>query len=403
MGTPLAVDQYSRYMASLFDGRDIIGVSTVGQSFFGRPEHGSRTIYSPDAKVVEIDIIRGSERVAALIQRGTTSKHLDNKDTQTQNFTSFSRVYPLAEEVGHITADHILNRVAGENPYAGRSKIDRMRELAREHHVEQMRRLIRLFEYLSWQSLLTGKQPAIIGTTNSDLIYDFRRNASLAVTPAVAWDAAGADILGDLDTWSDLLRTNGKVSPNFMLVPGDVSSAIIKDTTVQALADNRGFNLISVSPGNPVPANLQPLVAGGATALGRVFTPAGREIWVFTYVDEYTNSSGTATKYLPASTVLLGYYGARCDRYFGPPELLPVDSQKAAWYQELFGMNMASPPMPPNVKNSGAVINAGMFYHDAYKSEDGKKIAIRTQSAPIFATTQTDAFLVASNVLSVTS
>ena len=78
MATPLAVDQYSRFMAEMFDERAIIGVSTVGQSFFGNPAHGSKTIYSPDSKVVEIDIIRGNERIGALINRGSNSKNLDN-------------------------------------------------------------------------------------------------------------------------------------------------------------------------------------------------------------------------------------------------------------------------------------------------------------------------------------
>jgi len=40
-----------------------------------------------------------------------------------------------------------------------------------------------------------------------------------------------------------------------------------------------------------------------------------------------------------------------------------------------------------------------MFYCDAYPSGDKKKVTIRTQSAPIFATTQTDAFLTFTSVI----
>ncbi len=56
-------------------------------------------------------------------------------------------------------------------------------------------------------------------------------------------------------------------------------------------------------------------------------------------------------------------------------------------------MNMLAPPMPPNIKNLGSVITPAMFYSDAYKAQDDKKVTIRTQAAPIFATTQTDAFV----------
>jgi hypothetical protein len=49
--------------------------------------------------------------------------------------------------------------------------------------------------------------------------------------------------------------------------------------------------------------------------------------------------------------------------------------------------------MPPLVKNAGATVLAPAFYFDAYRSEDKKRVSVRTQSAPIFATTQTDAFV----------
>jgi hypothetical protein len=401
MATPLAVDQYSRFMAEMFDERSIIGVSTVGQSFFGNPAHGSKTIYSPDSKVVEIDIIRGNERIGALINRGSVSKNLDNKDTTTQNFSSFSRVYPLGEEVGHINADQILSRVAGENPYQQMSRIDRMRMLAREHHNEHVRRFVRMFEYLSWKSLLEGKMPAIIGTTETDLIYDFRRDSANTISVTVPWDDAAADILGDLDAACDQLREAGKVTPNFIFLAGNVAKVFFTDTIIQKMADVKGFSFIVAGPNNPVPSNLQPLIDGGAVARGYIFTPQGRQLWIFCYNDIYTDSTGTTQKYMPDGYAFMGYFGARCDRYFGPAEVLPPTGAKVAWYNEIFGFNMMAAPMPPMVK--GNSVNPGMFYNDAYQAEDGKKIAVRTQTAPIFATTQTDAFVTLTDLIGVNS
>jgi hypothetical protein len=393
--TPLAVDQFSRFMVEMFDEKQIIGVPSVWQSFFGRPEHGSKTVFNPNSKVVEIDIMRGNERIAALIQRGTNSRHVGNlqRNTDTQNYSSFSRVYPLGEEMGDITADQILSRVAGENPYENRNRLDRMRTLAREHHLEHIRRYVRLFEILAGSSLLTGQMPGILGTNNSDLIFDFRRNAAHIITVANAWNGAAADIMGDVDGGCELIRQNGHTTPNVLLLGGDAMDAFIKDTTVQSLADNRRFELIEVSTNNPVPPALAQLVASGAIPRGRLRTPKGYELWLFTYIDVYTDGNGDPQKYLPEDTAFLAFYGARCDRYFGPPELLPIDSAKAAWYQEIFGFNMMAPPMPPNIKNLGSVVNPAMFYSDAYKAKDDKKITVRTQSAPIYATTMTDAFV----------
>jgi hypothetical protein len=51
----------------------------------------------------------------------------------------------------------------------------------------------------------------------------------------------------------------------------------------------------------------------------------------------------------------------------------------------------------------GGIVNPAMFYNDAYQAEDGKKIAVRTQTAPIFATTQTDAFVTLTDLIGVNS
>jgi hypothetical protein len=50
--------------------------------------------------------------------------------------------------------------------------------------------------------------------------------------------------------------------------------------------------------------------------------------------------------------------------------------------------------MPPKIKDAGGVFAPEAFYHDAYVSGDWKKLTVRTQHAPIFATTQTDAIVV---------
>ncbi len=394
MLSPNTVDIYSRYMDELFDEKEIINVDTVYQQFFGKPAFGgSKTIYSPDSGVVEIDIMRGNERLAALIHRGTNSRFLNMmSNTEAQNFSSFSRVYPLAEELGDITASQILKRMGGENPYDQRPRIERLRELAREHHLEHIRRYVRLFEVLAGLSLLGGQQPAILGSTNADNWYDFRRNAAHIVQPTVPWDDPAATILADLDAAIDLLRINGHVRPNVMFMGGNVANVVLSDTVIQRFADIKGYSLVRVGPENNPPSSLQALIDAGADPIGRITTPQGRTLWMFTYGAVFTDAAGNAEHYLPLNTCFLAYYGARCDRYFGPAERLPIIPSDNAWYQEMFGMNMLTPVMPANIKNVGAVVTPAMFYCDAYPAGDKKKVTIRTQSAPIFATTQTDAF-----------
>ena len=98
--TPVPQDLFSRIMVEMYDEKDIIGVPTVGQAIFGRSENGSKTIFSPDSNLVDIDIVRGNEKTAALVPRGTVSRHLGSlqKNTRIEQGSSFSRKYPLAIE-----------------------------------------------------------------------------------------------------------------------------------------------------------------------------------------------------------------------------------------------------------------------------------------------------------------
>jgi hypothetical protein len=389
--------------SSLFNEADIIAVSTVYQQFFGKPAFGgSRTIYSPNSDVVDIDVMRANRRVAAMIHRDTDSEHLNLKrNTTTQNWTRFSLRFPLAEEIGNITASQITKTVAGEDVVNGLSKQDRMVLLAREHHMEHIRRYVRLFEVLCGNSLFTGLQPAIIGSGNLNNWYDFNRNPALMVTPAIPWDQAGADILGDIDDGIQQMMVLGNAKANVIFMAGDVLNVFLRDTTIQQFADIRGYSLVRAGEEMfNLPGSLTDLVNAGADAIGRLTTPRGKTVYIFGYDAVIDDNNGQPVDLLPAGTVFIAFYGARCDRYFGPAERLPIVSSDIAFYNETFGMNnIVNPELPANIKGN-AIVAPQMFYCDAYRVEDKKKIAVRTQSAPIFATTQTDSFYTMTDVLS---
>jgi hypothetical protein len=393
--TPNATDQYSRYMARKFDEKDIIWNPTGWLSIFGRPETGALTSYSPNSLDVDIDIIRANEKIAAMVPRGTVSRKLGDtqKNTQSQRYSAFSRTFPLSEEEGDVDSNVILQRMAGENPYENRDKLTRLREHANSIHKEHVRRTIRTWEYLAQQSILEGTMPALIGTVDPDLTYDWRRNAAHVSTLGTAWTNVASDPLADIDAAWTLGRTNGRVSIDYMVLGDDSMNAFLAHADVVEKSDNRRYELIMVDQDMDVPSKYKFLVDAGMTGRGRLKTPGGHKIWMFTYEDIYDNAAGTAVNLMPSGYVLFGYSGARCDRYFGPAENLPMIPLRQQFYQQMFGFNMAAPPMPPNVRGAAHALNPAMLYFDAYASNDWKRVTLRTQSAPIFATTQTDAFV----------
>ncbi len=397
MSIQQAVDTYSRVMVEAFDEKSVIGVSRGFQTFFGRVENGSKTVFSPNANVVDIDIMRGNEKTAALIQRnasGRSNSVANPINTNEQKYTNFSRAYPLGEEISDIDSEQLNSRVAGENPYAASiTKFDRLRILGIQHHEEHIRRFVRMFERLAAQSVILGVQDSILGTANTDLQYDFRRASGNTITVANPWDGGSATIIADIDAGNLQFRTTSKTSPDMMILGSSAMNSFINDSDVQAQADNRRFELIQVSSNNPVPDRFARFVSAGFNARGLLRTPSGYELWLFSYVDGYSTNAGVFTPFMPVDKAVIASSRSRNDRYFGPSNVLPKTQARIQFYQEWFGFSPLAAPMPMNIKDLGATVLPAMFYFDAYMSSNAKTLTQRTQTAPIFATTQTDAFV----------
>jgi hypothetical protein len=387
--TPLGVDMYSRFMALHFDERDIIGVSTAFQSLFAT---GGQTIFSTSNLAVDIDIVRGNRKTAKMVIRGNRGKILNKKDIADGKSTNIVRKYPLMQEDGFIDADELNFRQAGENSYNRKGKIERLRMLAVRRYQEMVRRIVRANERLSAQSVLEGKQDAIFGTTNTDLQYDFLRNANNIIAVADEWNDGGV-IMDQINAGCNAVRQNGKVNPNAILIGQDALPIMVNDSTMSALADNRRYDdLVRYNDTLSLPPDIQSLVNAGFLLYGKMRTTQGYSLWILTYMDEYETDAGVVTPYMPLDQAVIFATNARRDRYFGPGQVLPPDNVRNQWYMDYFGFNVTAPPMPQNIKNMNAVINPAMFYSDAYPTSDFTGINLRIQAAPIFSTTQTDAF-----------
>lgn len=399
--SPTPLDSYSRFMTEVFDEKTVISVPTGFQAFFGRPEAGgSKTIFNPDSEVVDIDIIRGNEKMAKMILRGTNGRPLNKQENvNVQKFTNINRVYPLIEEEGDINASQLNKRVAGENPYANMSRFDRARYHVLTIHQETVRRIVRTFEYLASSSVLTGSHPAILGTADTDLIYDFLRKSTHTFATAAAWDGGSQDIMGDIDTGCRLIRVDAFMNPDMMVLGESAMKAFLADDDVKEKADNRRYELIRVNRDTPVPPRFNRFINAGFLARGMLRTPAGYELWMFTYTDVYTDDAGDPQNYMPVDQCLIACSTARCDRNFGPPEQLPMDTERRQLLMDYFGFTDATIPTPANIKDAGAALDPMWFYFDVYKGAAQKTLTVRTQTAPIFPTTQTDAFVTITDLI----
>jgi hypothetical protein len=389
-------------MVEKFDERKFVPVPTAFQgAFYGRPETGAQTIFSTNSKLIEIDIIRSTgRRMAQMVNRGTSSEDTGRiKNQKEEKFTNIGRVWPLVETTGSIENGELLNRTPGMDAYTLQTRQDRLTRKALDIHAEQTMQHITTVEYLCREALFEGQHPAIIGTSNSDFIYDFYRNSGNTIAVGTVWTNAAADILGDIDDGIDQIQQNAYLHGEYgMIVDGAAFAGIKGNTTISGDADNRRYLFVELGGEvRELPTEFQKYKENGFNPRGYVETPLGRRVWIFTYdltfIDDFTTpGTDTVTPWVPSGKALLFSNRARCDRYFGPPDRMPVTAQEVSWYREMFGFEMGLMPEMPAIQNAG-VIDPRMFYCDAYVGPGNKAVFSRTQSAPIMPTTQTDAFV----------
>jgi len=395
LGTPVVVDFFSRYFAGFYDEKNFITTPTAGQAFFGRPENGAYTIFSPNSTDVDLDIVRGNLKTAKMIFRGMAGRvtGTTHADLQVGAGTTFSRKFPLIEEQTNIGAAQLNSRLPGEGPYEGIDKATRLRELARRGYLENVRRVIRTNEVLTWQSLLLGVQSAGSLTDTSVNIYDFRRNSANTPSLTHGWGNAAGVPMTDIDSLCDTILFNGKLMPDFAIFGGTAMRYFMANQQVSTNFGNKlYFDLMQFGMDFVAEPKFARLVAAGLIPYGRLRTPKGFSLTIFTYPHFYALDAGTATKFFDDTKVLIGASNARADRYFGPGERIDPTSQDMQRMMERFGFNPIMPPMPQNIMGADQTVLPQSFYVDSYEGDQGKSITIRTQSAPIFVTTQTDCF-----------
>jgi len=393
--TPVLQDAFSRIEVSAIDEVALAQeFPTFFQGMFGETA-GGKTILEADASVFGMDIMRaGARKLASMVPRNMIFQTLGSIESKQMGIkhTRYERKFPLAEEVGVITTDMLQTKV----PFEGSANYTTQQRARYHAHMiiqEQFARYGRLFEYLSAQSILEGTMPSVIGNTDTDTVYNWRRLSSHSVNKTSAkWTTAGTDILAQMDTAYELIEDDSHMQADYCLCAQNVPAGFYVNTDLLAFADIRRYWNVQVNGPLDVPAKLQWLVDGGAIPFAKVTTMKQREIYCFTLQTNYDNSGGTKTYYLPDGYVLMGSSSAKGHRLFGPTELgfeLEADKKAAS---EIFGIDTAAPSSTVNINLSRPFVPEAIQLR-AIRSPDTKRVDIISQAAPVFMPLNPNAFV----------
>ncbi len=253
-------------------------------------------------KTVEIDIKRFGEKVAAVVTKLSGPNYNDASLISHKEFEP-----PEYGEAFATDVDDLVQRLLGVDPYTD-AYIPFMSKLVgrlMDYFMEGHDMIMRGLEVQASQILQTGKLN-LIGRDGTEMYQlDFKPKATHFPTVTTPWENDGADPIGDMEQLFEVIRADGKVNPNMIIMGSKAFRAALNNATFQENLDNRRIDLGTIEPR---------MLESGATLQGRIFVGA-YEALIWTYPEVYDQENTQAsTKYIDDYNVIVMSDKTRLDR-----------------------------------------------------------------------------------------
>jgi hypothetical protein len=208
-------------------------------TFFSGPAEEHTT------EAVDIDIVKGSRRVAAYTRASAKSTPLAR-----EKFSTASLKLPYIKLSRSLEAVQTLLRMPGENIY---SQITPAQRAARQM-VKDMKDLndaiVRAEELQAAQAIIDAK--VIIKGNEVDAEIDFGRDAALEFSATNPWDLATPGIWNFLRETTALIFSKSGYTPNNIIMGKNALAAFIADEETLSMLDNSGIVAGQLNVNQPV-------------------------------------------------------------------------------------------------------------------------------------------------------
>ncbi|MCK5641706.1 MAG: major capsid protein [Gammaproteobacteria bacterium] len=263
-----------------------------------------------DSEEVEIDIVRSEEDIAIAVQTLSAGRRYNQEDL----FTNKGYKPPILREAGVISAESLIKRQPGEDPYKTPDFQITAITKASRLSMKLQDKIQRNMEFQASEVLTKGTVTLIDANGDPVYVIDYKPKATHFPDVAIDWGAAGETPAGDIISLANLIRADGLADPN-QLIFGEnafenfIKNADIKDRLKQ---DGLGTGRLTVDGS----------VGNGAVFQGTIKLGSYRyEMW--TYAGRYKNpQTGVSTPFIPTDKVIVRASGGRMDATFGGIPLL---------------------------------------------------------------------------------
>ena len=259
-------------------------------------------VQTHDTEVVEIDITKGGQTMAAYVSRASDPTVVGKRGMDT-----LLHATPYTYEEIPFTSKDIESRLPGANVYATGAG-NRMDTKVGEWLADLSDRVMRLKEYQVAEALQTGK--LTVAGDGVSYVVDFQMDTDHLIQNAGGdiWGSGTEDKAAQLEEAAQLMRDKGAPSPTILLLDRNAAADWLSDTKIRSDMDIRRANFGVMEP--------RQLSGMNATWLGR-YTRIGLEVDVYSYHATYQDSAGATKPYLLANTAILTSTSADFRMHYG--------------------------------------------------------------------------------------
>jgi hypothetical protein len=249
---------------------------------------------------IEVDVVRGGQRVAAYV-----SRRGDPEDVAKLGYDSKIHVMPYTRQRMILTPEDLEERLPGMTIYETGTPDSRRDEAVGGFLRELDQRVIRLEELQVAEALTSGTCTVSGDGVSYTVTYGRNGSNTATLSGADLWSASTADIKGDIRAAAAQMRSVGAGAPTDMILGATAAGYYID--AVATMLDVRRINAGEI--------NFEYNAQRQVTYLG-IHRDVGINVNVWVYSGTYVNSSGVETPYIAASDAILFKRGLEAKAHY---------------------------------------------------------------------------------------
>lgn len=260
-------------------------------------------------KTVDIDIIKGQRKMAPFVH-----PRLPGSVSLREGFRTDTYSPPYIQPKRETTAELVLKRSAGDNPYSTRSPLERAGQLLGKDLRDLDEQIARREEWMCAQALTTG-QVRVEGDGVDDTI-DFLMEADHKITLATdLWGTDEADPIANLRQWKRKIAKDSGRTANVAALSGEALDAFQSSAMVMKQLSTRRVDMGLIKP---------EALPDGVTYLGYLNDPG---VDLYGYDEWYLDDDDEERPMIPEGGLILGATGTRNAMLYGAiQDLAAVES-----------------------------------------------------------------------------